>query len=68
MKNTGILLAAQWKNKHHVKFDEGCYVIRARFEQRLFEDHGIMQIMHPEDFAVVSDGGFFDTEKDSLFG
>jgi len=27
-----------------------------------------MQIMHPEDFAVVSDGGFFDTEKDSLLG
>jgi len=27
-----------------------------------------MQIMHPEDYAVVSDGGFFDTEKDSLLG
>jgi len=24
--------------------------------------------MHPEDYAVVSDGGFFDTEKDSLLG
>ena len=43
-------------------------MIRAYFEQRLFEDHGIMQIMHPEDYAIVSDGGFFDTEKDSLLG
>jgi len=56
------------EKQHQVKFDEGHYVIRARIEQRIFEDHGIMQIMNPEDFAVVSDGGFFDTERDSLLG
>jgi len=61
-------LDCKMEKQHQVKFDEGSYVVRAYFEQRLFEDHGIMQIMHPEDYAVVSDGGFFDTEKDSLLG
>jgi tetratricopeptide (TPR) repeat protein len=61
-------LSCIMEKQHQVKFDEGHYVIRARIEQRLFEDHGIMQILNPEDFAVVSDGGFFDTEKDSLLG
>ena len=61
-------LACKMEKQHQVKFDEGNYVVRAHFEQKLFEDHGIMQIMHPEEYAVVSDGGFFDTEKDSLLG
>ncbi len=61
-------LDCKMEKQHQVKFDEGSYVVRAHIEQRLFEDHGIMQIMHPEDYAVVSDGGFFDTEKDSLLG
>ena len=61
-------LDCKMEKQHQVKFDEGSYLVRARIEQRLFEDHGIMQIMHPEDYAVVSDGGFFDTEKDSLLG
>ena len=61
-------LDCKMEKQHQVKFDEGSYLIRAYFEQRLFEDHGIMQILNPEDFAVVSDGGFFDTEKDSLLG
>jgi hypothetical protein len=61
-------LSCTMEKQHQVKFDEGTYLVRAHFEQRLFEDHGIMQIMHPENYAVVSDGGFFDTEKDSLLG
>ena len=61
-------LDCKMEKQHQVKFDEGSYVVRAHFEQKLFEDHGIMQIMHPENYAVVSDGGFFDTEKDSLLG
>jgi len=61
-------LDCKMEKQHQIKFDEGSYLVRARIEQRLFEDHGIMQIMHPEDYAVVSDGGFFDTEKDSLLG
>jgi hypothetical protein len=61
-------LSCKMEKQHQVKFDEGIYLVRAHFEQRIFEDHGIMQIIHPENYAVVSDGGFFDTEKNSLLG
>jgi hypothetical protein len=51
-----------------VKFDEGCYIVRATFEQKLADHHGILQLIHPENYAVVSDGGFFKAGKNSLLG
>ena len=51
-----------------VKFDEGKYMVRATFDQKLGDYHGILQIIHPENYAVVSDGGFFKTNKNSLLG
>ena len=61
-------LVCKMEKQHQIKFDEGSYVVRAHFEQRLAESHGILQILHPENYAVVSDGGFFETEKNSLMG
>tara|TARA_B100000700_G_C15044946_1_gene857398 strand:+ start:421 stop:1977 length:1557 start_codon:yes stop_codon:yes gene_type:complete len=61
-------LVCKMEKQHQIKFDEGSYVVRAHFEQRLSESHGILQIIHPENYAVVSDGGFFETEKNSLMG
>jgi len=61
-------LVCKMEKQHQIKFDEDCHVVRANFEQRLAEDHGIMQILNPENYAVVSDGGFIDTEKNSLLG
>jgi hypothetical protein len=54
--------------QRQVKFDEGCYMVRATFEQKLADFHGILQIIHPENYAVVSDGGFIKTNKNSLLG
>jgi len=51
-----------------VKFDEGWYMIRASFEQKLGDHHGILQIIQPEKYAANSDGGFFKADKDSLLG
>ena len=42
-----------------VKFDEGWYMIRASFEQKLGDHHGILQIIQPEKYAANSDGRFF---------
>ena len=61
-------LVCKMDKQHQIKFDEECHVVRANFEQRVVEDHGIKQIIHPENYAVVSDGGFIDTEKNSLLG
>ena len=51
-----------------VKFDEGSYKVRANFEQKLADYHGILQYIHPENYAVVSDGGFIKAVKNSLLG
>ena len=51
-----------------VKFDEGCYIMRVNFDHKLADYHGILQIIHPENYAVVSVGGFFKTNKNSLLG
>lgn len=51
-----------------VKYDEGYYMVRATFEQKLGQHHGILQLIHPENYAVISDGGFFKPDKDSLLG
>jgi hypothetical protein len=51
-----------------VKFDEGWYMIRASFEQKLGDQHGILQIIQPENYVANSYGGFFKADKDSLLG
>ncbi len=61
-------LVCKMEKQHQIKFDEGSYVVRAHFEQRLAESHGIFQLIHPENYAVVSDGGYFETDKNSLMG
>ena len=62
------VVSCQMLKQSSVKFDEGCYMVRATFEQKLADHHGILQLIHPENYAVVSDGGFFKAEKDSLLG
>ena len=61
-------LVCKLEKQHQIKYDKDCYHVKANFEQRVVEDHGILQILHPENYAVVSDGGFFETEKNSLLG
>jgi hypothetical protein len=43
-------------------------MVRATFEQKIADVHGILQIIHPENFAVVSKGGYIETKKNSLHG
>jgi len=61
-------LVCKMEKQYQIKFDDECHLVRANFEQRIAEDHGILQILHPENYAVVSDGGFIETEKNSLLG
>ena len=62
------VVTCKMSKQYPVKFDEGRYMVRATFEQKLADFHGILQIIHPENYAVVSDGGFFKTNKNSLLG
>ena len=62
------VLNCQMLKQSKVKYDDGCYMVRATFEQKLADFHGILQLIHPENYAVVSDGGFFKPTKDSLLG
>jgi len=43
-------------------------VVRATFEQKIVDEHGVLQILHPDSYAVVSKGGYIDTKKNSLHG
>ena len=61
-------ISCKMLNQHQLKFDEGCYMVRATFEQKIADVHGILQIIHPENFAVVSKGGYIETKKNSLHG
>ena len=61
-------VTCQMFKQSSVKFDEGYYMVRATFEQKLADHHGILQLIHPENYAVVTDGGFFKPNKDSLLG
>ena len=62
------VISCQMLKQVPVKFDEGRYLVRATFEQKLADYHGILQVIHPENYAVVSDGGFFKADKNSLLG
>ena len=62
------VISCQMLKQYPVKYDEGRYMVRATFEQKLAEYHGMLQLIHPENYAVVSDGGFFKTAKNSLLG
>ena len=62
------VINCQMLKQSPVKFDKGRYMVRATFDQKLGDYHGILQIIHPENYAVVTDGGFFKTNKNSLLG
>ena len=62
------VIACKMFKQHQLKYDEGCYVVRATFEQKIVDEHGVLQILHPDSYAVVSKGGYIDTKKNSLHG
>ena len=62
------VIACKMLKQHQLKYDDGCYVVRATFEQKIADEHGIFQILHPDSYAVVSKGGYIDTKKNSLHG
>ncbi|MBL7035198.1 MAG: TerB family tellurite resistance protein [SAR324 cluster bacterium] len=62
------VISCKMFKQRQLKFEESCYLVRAVFVQKIAEEHGIMQIMHPEKFAKFSDGGFIKTKKNSLLG
>ena len=61
-------LTCRMLKQHQVKYDEGCYLVKAAFEQKIGSNHGIFQIINPEMYAVVSDGGYIETKKNSILG
>ena len=61
-------LTCRMLKQHQVKYDAGSYQVKAAFEQKIGENHGIFQIINPEMYAVVSDGGYIDTKKNSILG
>jgi hypothetical protein len=52
------IIACKMFNQRQLKYDDGCYLVRASFEQKIALDHGILQILDPENYAVVSKGGY----------
>lgn len=62
------VIACKMFKQHQLKYDEGCYMVRATFEQKIATAHGVLQILHPDSYAVVSKGGYIDTKKNSLHG
>jgi len=62
------VIACKMFKQHQLKYDDGCYMVRATFEQKIATAHGVLQILHPESYAVVSKGGYIETKKNSLHG
>ena len=62
------VIACKMFNQRQLKYDDGCYMVRATFEQKIGFDHGVLQIIDPENYAVVSKGGYIETKKNSLHG
>ena len=62
------VIACKMFNQRQLKYDGGCYMVRATFEQKIADEHGVLQILHPESYAVVSKGGYIETKKNSLHG
>ena len=62
------VIACKMFKQHQLKYDDGSYMIRVNFEQKIAYEHGVLQIIHPENFAVISKGGIIETKKNSLHG
>jgi len=62
------VIACKMFNQRQLKYDDGCYMVRATFEQKIAFEHGVLQILDPENYAVVSKGGYIETKKNSLHG
>ena len=62
------VIVCKMLNQRQLKYDGGCYMVRATFEQKIAFEHGILQILDPENYAVVSKGGYIKTKKNSLHG
>ena len=62
------VIVCKMLNQRQLKYDGGCYMVRATFEQKIAFEHGILQILDPENYAVVSKGGYIETKKNSLHG
>ena len=62
------VIACKMFNQRQLKYDDGCYLVRATFEQKIAFEHGVLQILDPENYAVVSKGGYIKSKKNSLHG
>ena len=62
------VIVCKMLNQRQLKYDGGCYMVRSTFEQKIAFEHGVLQILDPENYAVVSKGGYIETKKNSLHG
>ena len=60
-------IACRMAGQHQDKFDQGSFTILGRFEQKVAEPHGILQILHPDQFTG-HDENILKPNKDSLMG
>ena len=60
-------IACRMAGQHQDKFDQGSFSILGRFEQKVAEPHGILQILHPDQFTG-HDENVLKPNKDSLMG
>ena len=60
-------IACRMSGQHQDRFDQESFTIFGKFEQKISEHHGILQILHPEQFTD-HDENILKPNKDSLMG